>query len=129
MVLEVELESPGLVVLADVSYPGWQLTIDDKPARSIGSTRLMRGALVPAKHHRLVYTYAPQSFQIGLVVSVMGLAGLLLFGLFCKLRPVDHVLAAVLTARFASRRTQEQISTDQREVNHAKRRARLRSRR
>ena len=49
---------------------------------------------MPAKHHRLVYTFAPQSFQLGLVVSGMGLAGLLLFGLFCTLRPVDPVLAA-----------------------------------
>jgi hypothetical protein len=94
VVLDVDLESPGLVVLADVSYPGWQLTIDDQPAKIYRVNQLMRGALVPAKHHQLVYTFAPQSFQLGLVVSGMGLAGLLLFGLFCTLRPVDPVLAA-----------------------------------
>ena len=48
-VLEVELESPGLVVLADVYYPGWQLTIDDKPAPIYRVNQLMRGALVPAE--------------------------------------------------------------------------------
>ena len=30
--LEASLESPGLVILADVYYPGWELTIDGKPA-------------------------------------------------------------------------------------------------
>lgn len=49
---------------------------------------------MPAKHHTLVYTFDPLSFRAGLVVSIMGLAGLLLFGIFCTLRPVDPLLAA-----------------------------------
>jgi hypothetical protein len=93
-VLEVELESPGLVVLADVMYPGWSLTIDDKPAPIYRVNGLMRGALVPAQRHRLVYTYAPRSFQVGLVVSGMGLATLLLVGLFCLKQPIDPILSA-----------------------------------
>ncbi len=93
-VLEVDLESPGLVVLADINYPGWRLTIDDQPAKIYRVNQLMRGALVPAKHHTLVYTFDPLSFRAGLVVSIMGLAGLLLFGIFCTLRPVDPLLAA-----------------------------------
>ena len=31
-ILDVTLESTGLVILSDVDYPGWQLTIDDEPA-------------------------------------------------------------------------------------------------
>jgi hypothetical protein len=93
-VLDVDLESPGLVVLADVHYPGWQLTIDEKPAKIYRVNQLMRGALAPAGHHRLVYTFTPRSFQIGLLVSCAGLPCLLLLGIFCKLRPVDPVLAA-----------------------------------
>ncbi len=81
-VLEADLESPGLVVLADVYYPGWQLTIDDKPAKIYQVNQLMRGALVPAGHHRLVYTFTPRSFQIGLVVSCRG------HGVLALLRPL-----------------------------------------
>ena len=83
-VLEVELESPGIVVLADVIYPGWALTIDDKPAKIYRVNGLMRGALVPAKRHKLVYTYAPLSFQVGLAVSGIGLVALL------AIRPLLH---------------------------------------
>ncbi len=36
VVLEVTLESSGLVILGDVDYPGWQLTIDDEPTQFIG---------------------------------------------------------------------------------------------
>ena len=35
-VLEVNLDSPGLVVLADVDYPGWELTIDGNSAHLPG---------------------------------------------------------------------------------------------
>ena len=91
-VLEVNLESPGIVVLADVYYPGWELTIDGKPAPIYRVNGLMRGAAVPAESHRLVFTYTPQSFRIGKLVSVAGLALFLFFGLFCAFWPIDPVL-------------------------------------
>ena len=117
-VLDVELDSPGLVVLADVNYPGWQLTIDGQPAKIYRVNQLMRGALVPAKHHRLVYTFTPRSFQVGLVVSCAGLASLLLFGLFCTLRPVDPMLAAASLLDSPTDLNRQTPSTDQREVTH-----------
>ena len=86
-VLEVSLDSPGLVVLADVYYPGWELTIDGKPAPIYRVNGAMRGAAVSAGRHRLVYTYAPRSFRVGRLVSIAGLAGLLLLGLACARWP------------------------------------------
>ena len=56
-VLEARLDSTGLVILADVYYPGWELTIDGKPAPIYRVNGLMRGAVVPSGPHRLVYTY------------------------------------------------------------------------
>ena len=92
--LEASLESPGLVILADVYYPGWELTIDGKPAPIYAVNGLMRGAAVPAGTHRLVYSYAPRSFLVGRVGSILGLGVLALFGIACALRPVDPVLGA-----------------------------------
>jgi hypothetical protein len=91
-VLEVNLESPGIVVLADVYYPGWKLTIDGKPAPIYRVNGSMRGAAVPAKFHRLNFTYDPQSFRIGRLVSVAGLALLVCLGLACAVWPIDPVL-------------------------------------
>jgi uncharacterized membrane protein YfhO len=71
--LEVRLDSPGLVILADVNYPGWQLQLDDKPAEILRTNRAMRGAIVPAGTHRLVYTYRPASMIIGMVISGLAL--------------------------------------------------------
>jgi len=92
--LEVTLESPGLVVLSDVYYPGWQLTIDDKPAPIYRVNVMMRGAIVPAGPHRLVYTFAPRSFQVGLIGSIAGLAVWFLLGVLCVFRPVCPVLSS-----------------------------------
>ena len=79
VVLDANLLRPGVVVLADVFYPGWKLTIDDKPATILRANRLMRGAAVPAGKHHLVYTYEPRSFQVGAAISVAGLVVLVGF--------------------------------------------------
>jgi hypothetical protein len=92
-VLEVDLDSPGLVVLADVFYPGWELTIDDKVAPVYRVNGLMRGAAVIKGPHHLVYTYNPQSFRIGLFVSIGGLAAFLVLSLACARWPVDRKVA------------------------------------
>ncbi len=74
--LDVTLDRPGVVVLADAHYPGWTLTVDDKPATILRTNRMMRGAAVEAGSHRLVYEYRPRSFAIGKVVTLVGFAGL-----------------------------------------------------
>jgi hypothetical protein len=76
--LEVTMERPGFVVLADAYYPGWTLTIDDKAAPILRVNRMMRGAAVESGKHRLVYEYHPRSFAIGKGVSLAGLLALLL---------------------------------------------------
>ena len=76
VVLDVRLSRPGLVILSDVFYPGWRLTLDGRPAEILRANRLMRGAAVPAGAHRLVYTYAPRSFRLGAALSIAGLVAL-----------------------------------------------------
>jgi hypothetical protein len=70
--LTAGLKSPGLLVLADVYYPGWELTIDGEPAPILRTNRAMRGALLSQGIHRLIYTYRPASVKVGAVISIMG---------------------------------------------------------
>ena len=93
-VLDVTLDSPGLVVLADVDYPGWELTIDGSSAPIYRVNGAMRGAAVSAGRHRLVYTYAPRSFKIGRLVSIGGLATLMVLGVACRRWPCAAILGA-----------------------------------
>jgi Bacterial membrane protein YfhO len=92
-VLEVTLDSPGLVVLSDVFYPGWSLTIDGKPEPIYRVNGVMRGAAALAGRHRIVFTYAPTSFHVGLRVSAMALGVFLILSVACIGWPVDRVIA------------------------------------
>ena len=90
--LDVNLESPGVIVLADVYYPGWKLTIDGVPAPIYRINRIMRGAAAGKGPHHLVFTYAPGSFKWGLIITAVGFGCLTLLGLACFLRPVEPSL-------------------------------------
>lgn len=74
--MTARLSRPGFVVLADVDFPGWRLTIDGKPAPILKANRLMRGAAVEAGTHRLVYTFEPASLKVGVSASLAGFAAL-----------------------------------------------------
>jgi Bacterial membrane protein YfhO len=74
--LSAVLRSPGVVVVADMYYPGWTLTVDGHPAEILRTNRAMRGVALPAGTHRLVFTYDPLSFRLGIASSLVGLAAL-----------------------------------------------------
>jgi uncharacterized membrane protein YfhO len=76
------LRSPGLVVVADIFYPGWTLTVNGRPAEILRTNRAMRGVALPAGTHRLVFRYGPMSFRIGAALSLMGLIVLATLGVW-----------------------------------------------
>ena len=76
VVLKANLGRPGLVILADVFYPGWKLTVDGETSTILRANRLMRGAAVRSGSHTLVYTYEPRSFRVGGIVSLGSLVAL-----------------------------------------------------
>jgi hypothetical protein len=85
--IQARLRFPGLVILADVFYPGWTLTIDGQPATILRANRLMRGAAVGAGMHRLVYTYAPLSFRLGGLISLASLGLCVVLGVRAWRKP------------------------------------------
>ncbi len=79
--IDVQLASAGLVVLADAYDPGWTLTVEtDGTSRDmplLRTNRVLRGAMLPAGRHRLVYRYQPLAFAWGAAISVISLLGLI----------------------------------------------------
>ena len=70
--LDAALAAPGLVVLADSFYPGWDATVDGVPAPILATNYLFRGVPVPAGHHRVLFTYRPRSVATGAMLSLVG---------------------------------------------------------
>jgi hypothetical protein len=78
--LTAVLRKPGLVVLADVYYPGWSLAVDGRPVAILRTNRAMRGAPLAAGTHHLVFRYSPTSFRVGLPCSAIGIGLLAALG-------------------------------------------------
>jgi len=63
VLIEVDAEQTGLVVLHDIYYPGWRAYIDDQPVPVLRANILFRGVEVPAGHHLVRFDYQPVSIE------------------------------------------------------------------
>jgi hypothetical protein len=75
--LKAKSETAGLLVLADLYYPGWQAYVDGVEQPLYATNLTLRGVWVPAGRHTVEFIYAPLPFKIGLYISA-GAAVLLL---------------------------------------------------
>jgi hypothetical protein len=80
VVIDVDTACPGLVVLSDVYYPGWRATVDGRPTEIYPTDLALRGVVVGAGHSRVVMTYRPASFRVGLTVASFAVVAALLVG-------------------------------------------------
>jgi hypothetical protein len=71
--LKSESDRPALLLVREAFYPGWQAMIDGKAAEIVQTDVLFRGIFVPAGAHTIELTYRPASYQIGLIVTLLGL--------------------------------------------------------
>jgi hypothetical protein len=67
---QTESTSAGRLILTDLMYPGWQVTLDGIPADSLTVDGMFRGVDVPAGTHTVVWSYHPRPFYWGLAISV-----------------------------------------------------------
>jgi hypothetical protein len=78
------------VVLSDLYYPGWECTAETGGEKQnvpiFRCNRVMRGTVLPAGEHRLVYRYRPWSIVWGGVVSGVTAVGLAAATVFAWLR-------------------------------------------
>jgi len=73
VVLRVESETGGYLVLADSWYPGWEASVDGKRTSIERADYIFRSVWVPPGEHTVVFEYHPASFAWGAVISLLSL--------------------------------------------------------
>jgi len=73
VVLDVEAERGGLLVVSEIYHPDWRATVDGKDTQVLRADIALRGVEVPAGHHEVRFTYAAGSVQSGLIVGFLAL--------------------------------------------------------
>jgi hypothetical protein len=76
--VEIETDAGGrrMLVLTDVHYPGWQASIDGRPANTHAANLAFRAVSIPAGRHTVRFEYRPMSFTVGATVSAASLVSL-----------------------------------------------------
>ncbi|HEV2063063.1 MAG TPA: YfhO family protein, partial [Thermoanaerobaculia bacterium] len=73
VVAEMTSDSAGLLVLADLFYPGWTAEVDGRPSEILRADGVFRAVALPAGSHRVVFRYQPLSVKIGAALSAAAL--------------------------------------------------------
>jgi hypothetical protein len=74
--IAAELSGPGYVVLSDTYYPGWEATVDDRPAPVFQANGCVRAVPIEiAGRHKIVFRFRSQPLYQGALIS--GISGML----------------------------------------------------
>lgn len=70
---------PTILILSANHYPGWRAYVDGELVDTMRIDYNLRGAIVPAGEHTVEFVYRPKSVLIGLVISLLTLAGMIVW--------------------------------------------------
>jgi hypothetical protein len=71
VIIKAYAEHPGLLILTDTYYPGWKAYVDGKPTMIYQADGLVRAVYLSQGEHRVEFIYFPESFKMGLTISVI----------------------------------------------------------
>ena len=71
VVVQATLEAPGLLVLSEIWYPGWQARDNGRPIPIVRTDVILRGVYLEAGTHTVEFDYKPWTVQVGLIISGM----------------------------------------------------------
>jgi hypothetical protein len=80
--ISLQAEGPGMLVLSEVDYPGWQVSVDGQPGRLRKAYGLLRSVVLPAGSHSVDFIYRPVSVTTGVVLAFFGMLCIVIFALY-----------------------------------------------
>ncbi len=66
------LEQPGVLILSEVWYPGWEARIDGQPVPIYRADGLLRAVYLQPGTHTIAFSYTPWTVKAGLALSALG---------------------------------------------------------
>lgn len=78
LVVDVETDTDGLLVVADAFWDDITVELDGQPTELLRANHAFRGVEIPAGRHRVVMKYYPDSFYLGRLISAI--AGVITLG-------------------------------------------------
>ncbi len=78
VLINCKTHSPGLFILADYNYPGWQAKLDGQTTPVYRANFLFRGIYLTPGSHAIEFQYYPVTYQIGYAVAAITLLAILI---------------------------------------------------
>ena len=100
--VEVELYTPNkinllvntntnqLLFLSDTFYRGWKAFIDNQETKIYWADYTFRAVIVPSGSHKVVFSYQPESFNLGRKISAITISVVMAFLIFWKTKNNLH---------------------------------------
>jgi hypothetical protein len=83
--LRARLDAPGLLVLSEVTYPGWRVYVNGQQARLYEADGAFRAVYLPRGESTVVFRFLPAAFYVGVALSSLTVALIIGYGvLTCR---------------------------------------------
>jgi hypothetical protein len=80
--ITIEAEGPGVLVLSEISYPGWQVTVDGTEDELHSADAVLRSVLLSSGKHEVEFQFRPWTVYAGIGTTLIAL--LLLIGIWIR---------------------------------------------
>jgi hypothetical protein len=94
--ISANVTQTGVLVLNDAWHPNWRVWVDGSEQHLAEVNEAFRGVVLEQGKHTVEMRYAPRTFVIGSILSILGLATMLFLVLFRS--RIDRRLAALVGA-------------------------------
>lgn len=84
--LNVITEEDGFMVFSDNYYPGWSAFIDGERTNIYKVNGILKGIIIPAGNHKIIFRYRPPYFVIAGITSIVSLILIVGISVFLYIR-------------------------------------------
>ncbi len=84
----------GFLVMSEINYPGWKAYVNGKEVSILTGHYIFRVLPLPKGNHGVLLKFDPDSFRMGLIISVGSILFFLLFQFSVLVRKKDELVGS-----------------------------------